>query len=80
MSSHLGMLLRERRRSLGLTLYEVSDLMGFSNVFLCRIERGDRKLSPLHVKKISKILKVSEEKILRALAKDDVLMLRKKAQ
>ncbi len=68
--SFTGELIRKLRKENELTQTEAANLLGFTNVFLNRIEFGQADLPAKHVNKIAKILKVDKEKIVEALKRD----------
>jgi predicted transcriptional regulator len=69
-STELGKLIRTRREELRLPQKKVADDIGFSNVFLSRVEFGKCQLPVEHVDKIAKILKLSKQELLFAIRKD----------
>jgi ribosome-binding protein aMBF1 (putative translation factor) len=76
-TGHLIKLAREKRE---LSQTMVSTYMGFTNVFLGRIEAGHCLLPARHVEKLSRILNVDKEDILKAMKKDMSERLDKKAR
>ena len=56
MTGNIGKTIREQRKSIPLTLHQLSEMSGVSVAHLGRIEQGLRKPSPRTVQKISKPL------------------------
>ncbi len=69
--SFAGELIRSAREGLELSQTEVAKAIGFSNVFLNRIELGNCDLPPSHIDAVTKVLKLDKAKIIKAL-KDDL--------
>lgn len=69
-SSALGKLIRFKREKLELSQKEVADAMGFSSVFLGRIEFGKCDLPLDYVTKLAETLKLSRAAILAAIKQD----------
>lgn len=65
-----GKLLHDQRQALALSQKEVAEAIGFSNVFLGKIEFGKCDLPVKHVAKIAKILKLEKNDILFSLKHD----------
>lgn len=70
MSNTIGKLIRFKRENLGLTQKDVAQAMGFSNVFLGRVEFGKTPLPLSHVNKLAKVLKLTRQEILFAIKHD----------
>jgi transcriptional regulator with XRE-family HTH domain len=65
-----GKLLRDKREKLELSQKKAAKLMGFSNVFLGRIELGKCDLPVKHVTIAAKVLKITRDEILSSLKFD----------
>ena len=55
----LGYRLRELRLAQGLTQAEFGDKVGFHRTFIGSVERGERNLSILGLRRMAKVLRVS---------------------
>ncbi len=64
MTGNIGKIIREQRKSIPLTLKQLSELSGVSVSHLGRIEQGLRKPSPRTLQKISKHLGFDLDEIL----------------
>jgi len=70
MATVTGDFIREHREKRELSQQMVSDYMGFTNVFLARVELGLVSLPARHVDKLTRILNVEKEDLLNAMKKD----------
>lgn len=68
--SFAGELVRKAREELELSQTEVAKEIGFTNVFLNRVELGRVDLPVGQVEKFAKVLKIDKEDIMKALKKD----------
>ena len=63
LGNHLGDYLREQRQSARLSLRQLADLAGISNLYLSQIERGLKKPSAEILQQLAKGLQVSAESL-----------------
>lgn len=60
----IGDRVRDRRVSLGLTQAELADACGLHRTFVGSVERGERNLAVLSLRRIAQALKVSPDQLL----------------
>jgi transcriptional regulator with XRE-family HTH domain len=63
----LGHRLREQREAQELTQAELADRCGLHRTFIGSVERGERNLSILNLRKIARVLRVPLDELLEAL-------------
>jgi len=59
------MLIRDRRKQLGIPLKELAKQLGITRVFLNEIERGDARIPLARIPDLSRILGFTEQDLLR---------------
>ncbi len=62
--NNLGKKIRVEREKQNLLLRQVAAFLEIDTALISKVERGERKLTRLHVVKLSKLLKVSEEELI----------------
>lgn len=65
-----GALIRLMREKKELTQSAVAKELGFTNVFLHRIERGQADLPPKYAEQMAKILGLEKDDIIKAMKRD----------
>jgi len=70
MGTETGKLIRKMRELLGLSQLDAAKEIGFSNVFLGRIELGKCELPFKHVDKVASVLKLHKEDLVGAIKSD----------
>ncbi len=60
-----GRALRKRRKKLGLSQEAFADLCGLHRNYMGGIERGERNISLINIKKIARALKISLSELFR---------------
>lgn len=78
--NHTGELIRSSREKRNLSQTMVSTYLGFTNVFLGRVEAGHCLLPARHVDKMARVLDISKDDLLKAMKKDLAERLEKKAR
>lgn len=74
----LGSLITKKRKDLEISQIALATRLGLSNDYLCKIEKGEKLLSKVRLKDISKILKLEESLIEELCLVDKILLLIKK--
>lgn len=65
MPNNLGQLIESQRLKLGLQQKEVAKLIGITNVSLCKVQTGERRLSKEKLKILADVLQVNYSEILQ---------------
>ena len=68
--SHQGNYIRKKREDLGITQIELAKYLGFTNVFLGRVELGKCWLPKKYVNKLAQKLDVESDNIIVKMRKD----------
>ena len=63
-----GRALRKRRKKLGLSQEAFADLCGLHRNYMGGIERGERNISLINIKKIARALKISLSELFRGVS------------
>lgn len=64
MPNNLGELIEVQRKKLGLQQKQVAKMVGITNVSLCKVQTGERKLSKKKLKILADVLNVDYLKVL----------------
>ena len=64
MPNNLGELIEVQRKKLGLQQKQVAKMVGITNVSLCKVQTGERKLSKKKLKLLADVLNVDYLKVL----------------
>ena len=64
MPNNLGELIEVQRKKLGLQQKQVAKMVGITNVSLCKVQTGERKLSKKKLKILANVLNVDYLKVL----------------
>lgn len=64
MPNNLGELIEVQRKKLGLQQKQVAKMVGITNVSLCKVQTGERKLSKKKLKMLADVLNVDYLKVL----------------
>ncbi|MCI8655596.1 MAG: helix-turn-helix transcriptional regulator [Clostridia bacterium] len=70
MSNNLGELIKKQRKKLGLEQRQVAKMMGITNVSLCKVQTGERKLSKQKMKLLADVLQVDCKNIFECVVDD----------
>lgn len=70
MPNNLGELIEVQRKKLGLQQKQVAKMVGITNVSLCKVQTGERKLSKKKLKILADVLKVNYLKVLECAGYD----------
>lgn len=70
MPNNLGELIEMQRTKLGLKQKEVANMVGITNVSLCKVQTGERRLSKKKLKVLADVLQVSYMEVLECAGYD----------
>lgn len=70
MPNNLGELIEVQRKKLGLQQKQVAKMVGITNVSLCKVQTGERKLSKKKLKILADVLNVDYLKVLECAGYD----------
>lgn len=70
MPNKLGELIEVQRKKIGLQQKQVAKMIGITNVSLCKVQTGERKLSKKKLKILADVLKVDYLKVLECAGYD----------
>ena len=70
MPNNLGKLIEVQRKKLGLQQKQVAKMVGITNVSLCKVQTGERKLSKKKLKILADVLNVDYLKVLECAGYD----------
>jgi transcriptional regulator with XRE-family HTH domain len=70
MTTQTGALIRSRREQKKLSQSMVAKYVGFSSVFLSRVESGDTLLPAHRIERLSRILDLDKDDLLKVMKKD----------
>ena len=73
MPNNLGELIERQRTKLGLQQKQVAKMVGITNVSLCKVQTGERKLSKKKLKILADVLQVSYTEVLQCAGYDTEL-------
>lgn len=73
MPNNLGELIETQRTKLGLKQKEVAKMVGITNVSLCKVQTGERRLSKKKLKVLADVLQVSYMEVLECAGYDTEL-------
>lgn len=59
----LGAVIREHRESLGLSQEDLADLVGVHRTYVGSIERGERNISLLNIRRIAEVLNLKPSEV-----------------
>jgi transcriptional regulator with XRE-family HTH domain len=74
-----GQLIKEARLKADISQREAAMLIGFTNVFLNRIEHGITPLPPRFINKVCEVIKIDRKRLFSAMKRDQNSKLSKKA-